>query len=145
MTWTFALIIIAGILLKFLTSPPSALVGWVLSKFELHPRLESEGITITFDGKHLDEEEKNRFLDSFNNAQFLNKNHIFPGNEALFLHPDTNNIPHVIYLKRKNKEVTFHVFSYEDHVDVVKQWKKKIASYTLDADYLQKSAVGGPN
>ena len=141
MTWTFAFVIIAGILLKFLTSPPSALVGWVLSKFELHPRLDSEDVTITFEGKRLDGEEKNRIINSFNDAQFLNRNHIFPGNEALFLHPDKNCISHIIYQKRKNKEVTFHIFSYVDHVDVVKQWKKKIASYTLDADYLQKSAA----
>lgn len=141
MTWTAILIIIIGIIFKFLTSPPSALVGWVLNKFELHPKLDVEDITIAYNGKYLEEEEKNKFTTSFNEAQFLNKNHIYPGSEASFLHPEPNITPHIIYQKRKNTEVTFFVFSYRDHVDVVKQWKKKMASYTLNADDLQKFAV----
>ena len=140
MTWTFVLIMIAGIILKFLTSPPSALVGWFLNKFELHPQIDAANSTVTFNGEYLEEEEKSRFIDSFNKAQFLNKNHIFPGKEALFLHPETNITPYIIHFKKKNKEVTFHVFSYENHVDVVKQWKKKMASYTLDSEYLQQAA-----
>lgn len=93
MTWTFILITLAGIILKFLTSPPSALVGWVLNKFELHPKIDAANSTITFDGEQLDGDEKRRFIDSFNEAQFLYKNHIFPGKEALFLHPENKHAP----------------------------------------------------
>ncbi|WP_040981007.1 YfmQ family protein [Oceanobacillus jeddahense] len=145
MTWTFILITIAGIILKFLTSPPSALVGWVLNKFELHPKIDKTNSIITFDGAYLEGDEKNRFINSFNEAQFLYKNHIFPGKEALFLHPETNITPYIIHYKKKNKEITFHVFNYENHVDVVKQWKKKIISYTLDSDYLQQVAFTDNN
>lgn len=141
MTWTFILITLAGIILKLLTSPPSALVGWVLNKFELHPKIDAANSTITFDGAQLDGNEKKRFIDSFNEAQFLYKNHIFPGKEALFLHPETKITPYIIHFKKKNKDMTFHVFGYENHVDVVKQWKKKTASYTLDSNYLQQAAL----
>ncbi|MCT1904869.1 YfmQ family protein [Oceanobacillus sojae] len=143
MTWTFVLIIIAGIIVKFLTSPPSALVGWFLDKFELHPKIDAADSTVLFDGEYLDEDEKSRFIDSFNKAQFLNKNHIFPGKEELFLHPETNSTPYIVHFKKKKKEMTFHVFSYDNHVDVVKQWKKKMASYTLNSEYLQQAVLTG--
>ncbi|MFD1067860.1 YfmQ family protein [Oceanobacillus locisalsi] len=138
MTWTFILITIAGIILKFLTSPPSALVGWVLNKFELHPKLEAENSTITYDEEYLEGGKKRNVIDSFNEAQFLYKNHIFPGKEASYLQPETGSMPYIIYYNKKNKKITYHVFAYENHVDVVKQWKKKMVSYTLDADYIQK-------
>lgn len=141
MSWIFILATAAGIILKFLTSPPSALVGWILNKFEVHPKLEAKNITITFNGNRLKKEEENKFIDSFNEAQFLYKNHIFPGNEELFLHPETSIIPHIIYFKKKAKEITWHVYSYGDQVDVVKQQKKKITSYTLESKYIQSLSL----
>ncbi|MCG3419649.1 YfmQ family protein [Oceanobacillus jordanicus] len=138
MTWTTVLVIVGGIILKLLTSPPSALVGWLLSKFELHPKLESNDITVAINGKHLQEEEKNRFTDYFNEAHFLKSNHIFPGNEELFLHPETNVIPFIINVKIRKREMNLYVYCYDDQVDVVKQWKKKVTSYSLRSEYLQK-------
>ncbi|KMY51602.1 YfmQ family protein [Peribacillus loiseleuriae] len=135
---TFVITVVVGFILKFLLSPPSAMVGWVIGKFELHPKLESKEVTVTFNGKHLTEEEKVRFTDYFNEANFLKKYYIFPGNEKLFLHPETNVTPFVINLKRGKKDVNFFVYSYDDHVDVVKQYKKKVVSYSLSSDYLQK-------
>ncbi|KAB2334903.1 hypothetical protein F7731_14200 [Cytobacillus depressus] len=142
MTWTtIAVVIVIGTILTFATCPPSALVGWVLSKFALHPKLDSKDITVTFNGTRLEEEEKIRFNDYFNEAQFLESNHIFPGNEKLFLHPETNVIPFVINVKSRKKEMNFFIYSYDDHVDVVKQWKKKVASYSLRSEYLQKFTI----
>lgn len=141
MTWTAILLIVGGIIIKLLMSPPSAVVGWFLSKFALHPKLDSKDITITFNGKRLEGEEKVRFTDYFNEALFLERNHIFPGNEKLFLEPETNIIPFVINVKNRKKEVNFFVYSYDDHVDVVKQWKKKVVSYTLSSESLQTYAI----
>lgn len=141
MTWTALAVLVGGILLKLLTSPPSAVVGWVVSKFALHPKLDSKYVTITFNGKHLEGEEKIKFIDYFNEALFLEMNHIFPGNETLFIHPETNVIPFVINVKHRKKEVNFFVYTYDDHVDVVKRQKKKIASYSLRSEYLQKFAI----
>ena len=142
MTWSTIVIIVIGIILKFLMSPPSALVAWVLSKFALHPKLDSKDITVTFNGTHLEEEEKNKFNDYFNKALFLERHHIFPGNEKFFLNPETNVIPFVINVKSRKKEMNFFVYSSEDkEIHVVKQWKKKVASYSLSSDYLQKFTI----
>jgi hypothetical protein len=141
MTWTAFGIIVIAIIFKMLMSPPSAVVGWVVSKFALHPKLDSKDITVTFNGKHLEEEEKIRFTDSFNEALFLKQYNIFQGNEKLFLHPETDVIPFIINVKSRKKEVNFFVYSYDDHVDVVKQWKKKVASYSLSSEYLQKFTI----
>ncbi|PLT32794.1 YfmQ family protein [Bacillus sp. V5-8f] len=143
MTWTVAILIVVGCILKFLMNPPSAVVAWILSKFALHPKLNSKDVTITFNGKQLEEEQKVRFTDYFNEATFLQKYYIFPGNEKLFLHPETNVIPFVINVKRSNNDVNIFVYSYDDHVDVVKQSKKKVVSYSLRSDALQKTSTNG--
>lgn len=104
MTWTAFGIIVIAIIFKMLMSPPSAVVGWVVSKFALHPKLDSKDITVTFNGKHLEEEEKIRFTDSFNEALFLKQYNIFQGNEKLFLHPETDVIPFIINVKSRKKK-----------------------------------------
>ncbi|MER2030615.1 MAG: YfmQ family protein [Solibacillus sp.] len=141
MTWTAVLILFVGILIKMLTSPPSAVVAWVVSKYALHPKLDSKDITVTFNGKSVGEEEKIRFINYFNEANFLERYHIFPGSEDLFLNPNSNVIPFVINAKSKNKEINFFVYTYDEHIDVVKQWKKKIASYSLSSENLQEFTV----
>lgn len=70
MTWTVAIMIVIGIFFKLLMSPPNALVAWFLDKFELHQKLDSEDVTVTFNGKNLEEEEKIRFIEYFNEANF---------------------------------------------------------------------------
>jgi hypothetical protein len=141
MTWTAVAIIVLGVTIKMLTSPPSAVVGWVSRKFALHPKLDSNEITVTFNGKQLEEEEKNKFTNYFNEALFLERYNIFQGNEHLFLHPKTNVIPFVIHVKSRNKEMNFFIYRYDDHLDIVKQWKKKVASYSLSSEYLQKFTI----
>lgn len=141
MTWTVAISFVIGLILKFLMSPPSAVVDWVISKFALHPKLDAKVVIVTFNGKHLEEEEKIRFTDYFNVAAFLKKYYIFPGNEKLFLHPDTNVTPFVINTIRGKKDVNIFVFRYDDHVDVVKQYKKKVVSYSLRSDSLQQFTI----
>ena len=141
MTSTAVLIIALGIMIKMLTSPPSFVVGWISSKFALHPKLDSKDISVTFNGKHLEEEEKVKFTDYFNEALFLERYNIFQGNEHLFLNPETNVIPFVINVKSRKQEMNFFVSGYDDHVDVVKQRKKKVASYCLRSEYLQKFTI----
>ena len=140
MTWTAVAFIVIAIIFKMLMSPPSAVVGWVVSKFALHPKIDAKDVIVTYNGKSLEEEEKNRFTDYFNDALFLERNHIFPGNEKLFLNPETDVIPFIIHVKNKNKETKFYVYNNAVQVDVVKQWKKKVASYSLNSN-LQKFTV----
>ncbi|MDI2588699.1 YfmQ family protein [Psychrobacillus sp. NEAU-3TGS] len=141
MTSMTILIIVISTILKMLMSPPSAVVGWVVSKFELHPKLDSKDVTVTFNGKELEEIEKNIFTDYFNEALFLERKQIFPGNEENFLNPETDVIPFVINVKSKNKEMNFFIYSDEDQFDVIKQWKKKVAYYTLSSESLKKFAI----
>jgi hypothetical protein len=137
MTWTIVISVAIGIILKFIMSPPSLVVEWVVSKFALHPKLNSKDVIISFSGKKLVGEEKISFINYFNEATFLKKYYIFPGNESLFLQPESNLTPFVINLKKGNKDVNFFVYCYDDHIDVVKQYKKQVASYRLSSDYLQ--------
>jgi len=120
-----------GSIIKLLMSPPSIAVAWGVSKFELHKKLVSKDVSVTFNGKDLEEEDKNRFTDYFNKASFLKKHYIFPGNEKLFLQPETNVTPFVMNVKKGKKDVNFFVFSYDNHVDVVKKYKKKDVSYVF--------------
>lgn len=138
MTWTVAITIVIGIILKMIMSPPSLVVNWLVSKFALHPKLNTKDVTVTFNGKPLEEVGKIRFTDYFNEATFLKQYYIFPGNENLFLQPETNVTPFVINVKSGKKEVDYFVYRYDDHVDVVKQCGKKVVSYRLRSDYLQK-------
>ncbi|MFJ7737667.1 YfmQ family protein [Lysinibacillus sp. NPDC097287] len=140
MTWIWV-VSIAFFMLKLLMSPPSALVAWGLKKFALHPILDSKDITITFNGKHIEGEEKIRLTDYFNEANVLKKHYIFPGHEQLFLNPDTDVKPFVFNVKRGKKDVNFFVYSYDQHVDVVKQHKKKVVSYSLNSDHLLNFSV----
>lgn len=124
-------------------TPPSALVAWVLSKFALHPKLDSKDIHVSFNGTELAEEEKIKFNDYFNEALFLERQHIFPGNEKSFLNPDTTIIPFVIKVKSRKKETNFFVYCNDDNIDVVKQQKKKVACYSLSSEFLQKFTISG--
>ena len=65
MTWTAVAFIVIAIIFKMLMSPPSAVVGWVVSKFALHPKIDAKDVTVTYNGKSLEEEEKNRFTELF--------------------------------------------------------------------------------
>lgn len=137
MTWIWVASVLFFIL-KLLMSPPNALVAWGLRKVALHPELDSKNVIVTFNGKQLEEDEKIRFTDYFNEASFLKKHYIFPGNEKLFLAPETNVTPFVINTKKGNKDVNYYVYSSDHTVDVVKQYKKKVVSYSLISDNLLK-------
>ncbi|KOP80357.1 hypothetical protein AMS59_02900 [Lysinibacillus sp. FJAT-14745] len=145
MTTSLIMTIVIGSIIKLLMSPPSIAVGWGVSKFELHKKLNSKDVTVTFNGMNLEEEEKNRFTDNFNKASFLKKHYIFPGNEKLFLQPETNVTPFIMNVKRGKKDVHFFVFSYDNHVDVVKKYKEKVVSYSISSEYLQKFTISTIN
>jgi hypothetical protein len=138
MTWTIALTVLLGIVLKMVTSPPSAVVEWIFSKFALHPKLNSKDVTVTYIEKHLEEVEKIRLIDYFNEATFLKQYDIFPGKENLFLHPETNVTPFVINVKRGKIDSKIFVYCLADYVYVVKQYKKKVVAYDLRSENLQK-------
>lgn len=138
MTWMIVLsIVIASAVKIILTCPPTSLVEWFLSKFEIHLKLNDNNDTITMNGIILEEQKKKQFIQSFNEAVFLERYYIFPGNENAFLQPKNNSLPFVIDTKRGKKSIKLFVYRYHDHVDVVKLCKKKIIAYGLQSEYLQ--------
>ncbi|MBX9953502.1 hypothetical protein H7T43_01075 [Peribacillus simplex] len=139
MTWPVLILTIILSLLKLLvTCLPTDAVNWILSKFKIHSEISDADAIVTFDGKRLEGEDKIQVLNYFNEAKFLKKNHIFPGNEKLFLHPENSGTPIIIDVKRGKNDVRLHVYIYNDHVDVVKQYKNKVVAYSLLSESLQE-------
>ncbi|MEO2223046.1 YfmQ family protein [Priestia megaterium] len=141
MTWIVVLSIIVASALKLLiTTMPTPVVKWFLGKFELHSKLEPSHASIKKDGKKLEGEEKKKFISDFNEATFLKKYYVHPGNEQSFLQPETIETPYIISYKRGKDEIKLLVYNYTDQVNVVKQYKKKVEAYSLLSDSLQKNA-----
>ncbi|MGG2065573.1 YfmQ family protein [Bacillus sp. S14(2024)] len=131
-TWFIVSLIIFGLIKIIVTSIPTSVVDSFVSKFELHPTLDDASVTVTFDGKRLQNEEKIKVITHFNEALFLDK-YYFP--------PQSSGTPVVIDTKRGKKDVRFSVYSYDDHVDVFRQYKKKVVAYSLRSDGLQKKSM----
>lgn len=135
------LTIIMTIFKLVVTCLPTDVVNWLLNKFKMHPTLSDENTVITMDGKRLEGEEKNQVIQDVNQGMILKKNHIFPGNDSLFLHPESGVKPLVIDTKKGKKDIRLLVFVYGDHVDVVKQDKKKLVAYSMRSESLQDRSM----
>ncbi|HWO78256.1 MULTISPECIES: YfmQ family protein [Bacillus] len=143
MTWISITMLILLFLVKLvLTCLPSGVVEWISAKFEVHSKLSDENSTVTIGGKCLDGQDKKEVIQHFNEAVFMEKYYIFPGDEHLYLHPKDGGTPVVIDTKKGKKEMRLLIFTYNDRIDVVKQYKKKVIAYCLQSDYLQKQAAG---
>lgn len=131
-TWFIVSLVIMFSIKLILTSLPTAVVESFTSKFQLHPKLDDATVTVTIDGKPLEGEDKIQVINQFNQALFLEK-YYFP--------PQSSGTPLVINTKRGKKDVSFSIYSYNDHVDVIKQYKKKVVAYSLRSDSLQKRSM----
>lgn len=130
-TWFIVTLFIFGALKVLVSSMPTSVVESIISRFELHQKLDEENISISIDGKNIEGETKLQVIHEFNEALFLDK-HYFP--------PRGEGIPIVIDTKKGNKEIRFSLYSYEEHVDVIKQYKKKVVAYRLRSKSLQTRA-----
>ncbi|MEC3608736.1 YfmQ family protein [Bacillus glycinifermentans] len=146
MTWLFVTMLILMSLVKLvLTCLPSGVVEWISAKFEVHSKLSGENADVTIGGKRLEGQDKKEVIQHFNDAIFMEKYYIYPGDEHLYLHPKDSGTPVVIDTKKGKKDVRLWIFTYGDRVDVVKQYKKKVVAYCLQSDTLQKRAAGEPS
>ncbi|WP_223592321.1 YfmQ family protein [Neobacillus bataviensis] len=137
MTWTVVSIILISLVKILMTCLPTGPVNWLMSKFQVHSKLSAEDVTITYDGYNLEDEDKTQIIHSFNEAIFMKQQYIYPGTEDFYLHPENGDTPLVI----DTKSGRLFVYTHEDHVDVVKQSKKKVIAYSLFSDYLQKRSL----
>ncbi|KEK21703.1 YfmQ family protein [Bacillus gaemokensis] len=131
-TWFIVMLVLFGGLKIVVSSLPTSVVESFISKFELHPQLNDTAVTVTIDGKRLEGEDKIQIIDHFNEAIFLEK-YYFP--------PQSSGTPVIIETKRGKNDMRFSVYSYNDHVDVVKQYKKKVVAYSLRSKSLQNRSI----
>ncbi|MEC1753309.1 YfmQ family protein [Bacillus mojavensis] len=131
MTWAIVMLILMSLVKIVLTCLPTGVIEWLLSKFEVHAKVNNEDAVLSVDGKRLEGEEKRNMIDQFNEAVFLEKYYIYPGDEERYLYPENGGTPLVIDTKKGKKDVKLYVYSYDDHIDVVKQYKKKVIAYRL--------------
>jgi hypothetical protein len=128
-TWLLVLSIsLIAIVKTLLTSPPSFVVDWLVSKIDiLHPKLSDDTVTVTIDEKRLEGEDKNQIINYFNQAVFLKRYDVLPMR---------GKTPLVIDRVKGKKQIRFFLYIYSDRVDVFKQDKKKVIAYYLSPDSL---------
>lgn len=131
-TWFIVGLVLIGLIKILITSMPNSVVNSIISKFELHPQLNDATVTVTIDGKRLKDEDKMQVIKHFNEALFL---------ERYYFPPESSGTPLIIDAKQGKKDVRFSVYSYNDHIDVIKQYKKKVVGYSLRSDSLQKDSM----
>ncbi|MCY9092778.1 hypothetical protein FO507_18460 [Bacillus mojavensis] len=141
MTWAIVMLILMSLVKIVLTCLPTGVIEWLLSKFEVHAKVNNEDAVLSVDGKRLEGEEKRNMIDQFNEAVFLEKYYIYPGDEERYLYPENGGTPLVIDTKKGKKDVKLYVYSYDDHIDVVKQYKKKVIAYRLLSESMQKQSL----
>ncbi|WP_156574357.1 YfmQ family protein [Bacillus luti] len=130
-TWFIVTLFIFGALKVLVSSMPTSVVESIISRFELHQKLDEESTIISLDGKNIEGEMKNQVINDFNEALFLDK-HYFP--------PHGEGTPIIIETKKGKRTITLSIYSYEEHVDVIKQYKKNVVAYRLRSKSLQTLA-----
>ncbi|MEA1009006.1 YfmQ family protein [Bacillus cereus] len=135
-TWFIVTLFIFGALKVLVSSMPTSVVESIISRFELHQKLDEEHTTVSLDGKNIEGEKKTQVIHEFNEALFLDK-HYFP--------PHGEGIPIIIETKKGKRTITLSIYSYEEHVDVIKQYKKNVVAYRLRSKSLQTSCTISAN
>jgi len=130
-TWFIVTLFIFGALKVLVSSMPTSVVESLISRFELHQKLDEEHTTVSLDGKNIEGEKKLQVIHEFNEALFLDK-HYFP--------PHGEGTPIIIETKKGKRTITLSIYSYEEHVDVIKQYKKNVVAYRLRSKSLQTLA-----
>ncbi|MBJ7984325.1 YfmQ family protein [Bacillus cereus] len=129
-TWFIVLLVVFGAFKIIVSSLPNSVIESIISRYETHPQLDEENVTVTINGNSLEGEKKSQIINDFNEGLFLDRYYAPPQNEST---------PLIINAIRGKKDVTFYIYSHEEHVDVVKQHKKKVIAYSLRSKNLQNS------
>ncbi|ASV66855.1 MULTISPECIES: YfmQ family protein [Cytobacillus] len=133
MTWTMGFVLILGILIKMITSPPSAAVAWLLKKFAIHQEINEKEITLVYDSQLIEGQVKEKVVTMYNEASFLKRIHIYPGNEDLFMPHNQKTVPYHICYSKGKKKIQLYLYIEEKYLTVVKQTKRKLIAYQMSA------------
>ncbi|MFB5250463.1 YfmQ family protein [Bacillus mycoides] len=129
-TWFIVLLVVFGAFKIIVSSLPNSVIESIISRYETHPQLDEENVTVTINGNSLEGEKKSQIINDFNEGLFLDRYYAPPQNEST---------PLIINAIRGKKDFTFYIYSHEEHVDVVKQHKKKVIAYSLRSKNLQNN------
>jgi hypothetical protein len=138
LTVVWIICIVSSIVIIVASSLTNNAVERLVSKFEIHPKLSDASVSVTINGKGLEKKDKKQVINDLNEAFFLKKHNILRGSEELFLHPKNGQTPLVIDTQIGKNDVRIFVYCYNDRIEVVKQYKKKLVAYSLRSDQLQK-------
>ncbi|MGF9891537.1 YfmQ family protein [Priestia megaterium] len=133
-------IIIVSVLKILITCLPTPVVKSLVSKFEVHKNISVDA-EVTIGGKKIEGIAKEELIVNFNKATFLKKYYIHPGSEHYFLCPEGEETPIKISIQTDKKEIVLWLYKYNDHIDVVKQYSKKIIAYSIHSSELQVGAL----
>ncbi|KEP27213.1 YfmQ family protein [Bacillus zhangzhouensis] len=143
MVWIVTSLVVFSLLKLLVTSLPSGVVERLFSRYAVHAKVTSDQTNMTFQGRPLDDQQKSKIIQHFNDAIFIERYYIYPGDEERFLHPKEGPAPLTMQTKIGKQDVTLYLFHYDDHVDVVRQFthkpKKKLTAYRLRSEPLQTS------
>ncbi|EJR03811.1 hypothetical protein BWGOE4_13820 [Bacillus mycoides] len=129
-TWFIVLLVVFGAFKIIVSSLPNSVIESIISRYETHPQLDEENVTVTINGNSLEGDKKSQIITDFNEGLFLDRYYAPPQNEGT---------PLIINAKRGKKDFTFYIYSHEEHVDVIKQHKKKVVAYSLRSKNLQNN------
>lgn len=144
MVWIVTSLVVFSLLKLLVTSLPSGVVERLFSRYAVHAKVTSDQTTMTFQGgRPLDDQQTSEIIQHFNDAIFIERYYIYPGDEERFLHPQEGPAPLTMQTKLGKHDVTLYLYHYDDHVDVVRQFthkpKKKLTAYRLRSEPLQTS------
>lgn len=88
MVWVVISLVVFSLLKLLVTSLPSGVVERLFSRYAVHAKVTSEQTNITFQGRMLDEQRASEIIQHFNDAIFIERYYIYPGDEERFLHPN---------------------------------------------------------
>jgi len=143
LVWIVTSLVVFSLLKLLVTSLPSGVVERLFSRYAVHAKVTSDQTTMTFQGRPLDDQQTSQIIQHFNDAIFIERYYIYPGDEERFLHPQEGPAPLTMQTKLGKHDVTLYLYHYDDHVDVVRQFthkpKKKLTAYRLRSEPLQTS------
>ncbi|WP_321999321.1 YfmQ family protein [Bacillus pumilus] len=143
MVWIVTSLVVFSLLKLLVTSLPSGVVERLFSRYAMHAKVTSDQTTIMFEDRPFNDQQTSEIIQHFNDAIFIERYYIYPGDEERFLHPQEGPAPLTMQTKLGKHDVTLYLYHYDDHVDVVRQFthkpKKKLMAYRLRSEPLQTS------
>ncbi len=81
-TWFIVMLVVFGAFKIIVSSLPNSVIESIISRFETHPQLEEENVTVTMNGNNLVGEQKSKIIHDFNEGLFLDRYYAPPHNEG---------------------------------------------------------------